>query len=288
MKIAFEGHVPVPHDRLMEQVSLARGLGLPFVREVEPHGRRLAVVGGGPSIVEHVEEIRQFTDVWAINGACGFLRERGIESVLVSLDPIEALAQRVVGARRAILSTRCHPKVFEVLAGCEIQIFDVLQDAVPGAERGVWGSVSTVMSVFDLAPLMGYRDAVFYGCEGSYRETTHAYMNDPECDDYRFVVACGGREYLTAPDLYSQSLQLSKLMRFTHDRFKDRSGGLLSAFIAERMKVEIHKSMEIVPEHDIVMISRKLMAGLTPDNETTAKLQAEAMNNERDLRVAAT
>jgi hypothetical protein len=278
VKIAFEGNVPVPHERLMEQVSHARGLGLPFVREVEPHGRRLAVVGGGPSIVEHVEEIRQFTDVWAINGACGFLRARGIESTLVSLDPIEALAERVLGARKAILSTRCHPKVFETLAGCEIQLFDVLQDAVPGSERGVWGSVSTVLSVFDLAPLMGYRDAVFYGCEGSYAVSTHAYMNDPECDDYRFVVACGGREYLTAPDLYMQTMQLSKLLRFTHDRFKEKSGGLLRAFIAERMKVEIHKSMEIVPEHDIVMVSRKLLAGLTPDNEASAAVKREALD----------
>lgn len=262
MKITFVGQFPIPHDELLQNIAAAKGRGLPYVREAKPHGRRLAVVGGGPSIVRHLHEIRSYTDIWAINGACGFLREHGIESTLFSVDPTELLTERVRGARRAILASRCHLRVFEALKGCDIQLFDILQDAV--GERGFWGSVSSVMTVFDLAPYMGYRDADFYGCEGSYSEGTHAYMNDKDISEYAFYVECGGQEYLTGPDLYQQTRELSKLLRFTHDRFKDKSGGLLTAMIAQRMKYEIHESMEIEPDHDITRISTKLKEGLKP------------------------
>lgn len=269
-KITFNGHYPIPHEQLLEQIAHARGLGFPFVREAEPHDRTLAIAGGGPSIVSHLQELRFFAsvssvnDLWAINGACGFLRERGIESTLFALDPVDWLASRVKGAKKAILATRCHPSVFETLKDCDITLFDIAQDTEKG--EGIWGSVSAVLSVFSLAPFLGYRRVIFYGCEGSFEKDSHAYMNEADCFDYRFVVSVGGREYITAPDMYAQSIELSKLLRFTKGHFEERSGGLLRAFLAERMK-HPPDALEIEPEHDIVKVSRALLAGLVPMKE---------------------
>lgn len=275
MKLTFQGHFPISHEALLSQIASAKGRGIPYVREVSPHGRRLAVIGGGPSIVTHLEEIRGFADIWAINGACRWLRERGVDSTLFALDPCDFLAPRIAGAKKALLAARCHPQVFETLKDAEIQLFDIIQDGEGGS--GFWGSISAVMLTFHLATFLGYRDVVYYGCEGSYDEASHAYMDDPECSDYKFVVTCGGREFITAPDLYMQSLELSKLLRFTYGKFVEKSGGLLRAFIEERLKHEIHKSMEIEPEHDIVKVSRKLLATLTPVNARSAELQKTAL-----------
>jgi hypothetical protein len=247
-KIVFEGSVPVSHEDLLAQVAHAKSLGYPEVREQEPHGRRLAVVGGGPSIVERLDEIREFADIWAINGACGFLGERGIESTLLTLDPCDFLAPRVVGAKKALLATRCHPDVYRALEGADITVFDAVNDT----ENGLWASCSSVTVAFHLATLLGYRQTVFYGCEGSYSDKTHAYMDEQELQDYRFIVECGGKQYVTAPDLYMLTMQMAVFFRLAiNNSFTERCGGLLRALIAN-------------PEHEIVKVSRQLAASLKP------------------------
>lgn len=247
-KIAFEGHVPVTPDELMQHVMHAKSLGYPEVSAQESHGRRLAVVGGGPSIVDHLDEIREFSDIWAINGACGFLREHGIESTLLTLDPVDFLAPRVAGAKKALLATRCHPDVFKTLEGADITVFDAVNDT----QNGMWASCSTVTVVFQLATVLGYRKSVFYGCEGSYNEKTHAYMDEGVLQDYRFLVECGGELYLTAPDLYMLTQQMAPFFRRAiNDSFTERSGGLLRALIKNE-------------KHEIVRVSPALLAGLKP------------------------
>lgn len=248
MRIEFDGKIPVAHDDLMRQVAHAKTLGYPEVRAVPPHGRTLAVVGGGPSIVDRLDEIRGYADIWAINGACRFLREHSIDSTLLTLDPCDFLAPRISGATKALLATRCHPDVFSVLEGADITVFDAVNDT----ENGLWASCSSVTVAFHLAAVLGYRKTVFFGCEGSFTDQSHAYMDDAELQDLRFVVQCGGRQYVTAPDLYMLTRQLAPFFRRSiNESFIERSGGLLRALIENE-------------EHDIVKISPSMMAALKP------------------------
>lgn len=248
MRINFEGVMPVAHEELLKHIAYGRSLGYPEVREAEPHGRRLAVVGGGPSISEHLDEIREFTDIWAINGACRFLRERGIDSTLLALDPCDFLAPRVSGAKKALLATRCHPEVFKALEGADITVFEAAGDA----ENGMWASCAAATVAFHMGTTLGYRKMVFFGCEGSFSEggDSHAYMDEAELQDYRFVVECGGKRYVTAPDIYMLTQQMAVFFRLSiNGSFTERSGGLLRALIEN-------------DEHDIVEVSSKLASEL--------------------------
>lgn len=250
-KISFEGVVAVAHEDLVKHIALTKLRGLPHIEEIEPHGRTLAIVGGGPSIANQIDELRDYSDIWAINGACGWLRDQGIDSTLLTLDPCDFLAPRVAGAKKALLASRCHPAVFEALSDCDITLFDVMQDTVDGV-GGIWASVSTACLVFHLATVLGFRKTVFYGCESSYTDSTHAYMDEDELQQFKFVVACGGAEYLTAPDLYCQAMQMAPFFkRAVNDSFSERSGGLLRALVAN-------------DDHDIVKVSKALLAGLKP------------------------
>lgn len=244
--IEFVGNAPLDNDALLANVRHAKSLGLPRVRDEYPHGRRLAVVGGGPSIVGALPEIRKYSDIWAINGACGYLREHGIDSTLLTIDPVDFLAPRVAGAKKALLATRCHPKVYAVLKDCDIQTFDVTTDS----DEGLWATCGTVTVSFPLALKLGYSKVDFFGCEGSFAEVTHAYMDEAELQDVRFVVECDGVRYHTAPDLYLVTKSMADILRqVIPDSFRERSGGLLRALVKN-------------PAHQIVQISAQLEANL--------------------------
>lgn len=252
-KINFTAGLPVTHDVLERNIAHAKSLGLPYVdkppvKAIKFHGRRLAVVGGGHSVENCLDDLRVWDgDIWAINGACSYLRAHGIESTLLTLDPLPVLAEKCRGAKKALLCSRCDPALFAALDGADVQLFDLVNDT---PERGVWASCATVMCAFDLATDLGYRDIVFFGCEGSYEGTTHAYMDDPQA--LRFFVECDGQEYQTLPELYVLTEQLAEMLRTFPKHFTERSGGLLRAMVKNK-------------EHDITKVSRALMNGLVWD-----------------------
>ena len=111
--------------------------------------------------------------------------------------------------------------------------------------------------------MQGYRQTVFFGCEGSFSERSHAYMDEQELQDFRFIVQCGGKQYLTAPDLYMLTTQMAALLRLSiNDAFTERSGGLLRALIA-------------CPDHEIVKVSRALFDSLKPKESKHAETASQ-------------
>lgn len=264
--IVFRGEPPVPHEGMMRNVRHAHGLGLPRAVQQPEHYRPLAVVGGGPSISEHLAELKAWPgDVWAINGACGFLRKAGIDSVMVACDPHEIVAKWAAGVKRAMLCSRCDPAAFEVLKDAEVTVFDLAQDDPEGI---VCGS-STATGCFHLGVRLGYRRIVFFGCESSYpKGSTHAYQH--EAREHELAVECGGVEYRTAPDYYEQAKELAAILRKFPMYFSEKSGGLLRAMVEHE-------------KHDITKVSPRLLASLTPDNEESARLQREALREHLQL-----
>lgn len=175
---------------------------------------RLAVVGGGHSVVGHVEELRAWQgDIWAINGAWRWCRESGINAMFFSVDPKPELAPLVGG--RAVLAPHCDPEAFKAA--------DEAYRA-PGPLPGPTSAVAaTAVSVAS-----GYDGATFYGCEGSYGETTHVYQDEPVNDLVR--VECGG-SWLTKLELILQTEQLASVIKRFPERYAERSGGFLAALI---------------------------------------------------------
>ena len=120
--MTFTGEPPVAHEEILRNIAHARGLGLPEPVEVASHDRSLAVVGGGPSIKDFLDEIRAHDEIWAINGACSYLRSQGIESVFFALDPHPIVTKWAEGAKQALLVERCDPSTFEVLKDADVKV----------------------------------------------------------------------------------------------------------------------------------------------------------------------
>lgn len=183
-------------------------------------GGQLAIVGGGPSIEDHVFDLRTYEcrgdDVWSINGAWEWCNHKGVRAFFYSADAGENIALLCAGSR-AVLADHCAPSAF--VAAKTVR-------RLPGPHQGPTSATASLIS----AVKAGYRKITYFGCESSYSGETHAY-EDKSSDNW-LVVRVNGHEYKTTLTLLAQAEIMSKVMRQHPETFDEKSGGLLRAMIA--------------------------------------------------------
>jgi hypothetical protein len=207
-------------------LAYAGTLGLPPVSQ-EPRVGPLALVGGGPSVREHVAGLQSWPgDVWAINGAWRWSKDRGIDATFFTVDPTDLVVPFVPGVERAILCNSCDPALFKALAQADVQMFSYDMFAKYQAVS------SSVVCAVLVAMEMGYRSVVIFGCESSYGETTHAYVDEPKPNLMK--VQCGEEFFFTEPWLALQAAELATMCREFPEFVTERCGGFLRALVKHR------------------------------------------------------
>lgn len=199
---------------------------VPLLKAAPPHGIPLAVVGGGASALEQLNDLREWPGhIWAINQGATWLASEGrTEGVcMFSVAPTPRIATYLEGVEKAILASQCHPDVFQGLAerGAEVHKFHLFDGCGPGSVN------NTIIP----AAMLGYMDVTFFGCEGSFVGEPYFYRHEfkPE----QMVIRAGGRDYTISTDLFVITQQLVTTMTEMPGRFKERSGGLLRAMIED-------------------------------------------------------
>lgn len=189
-------------------------------------GVPLAIVGGGPSVVEHLEELRHWPgEIWSVNWTCQWLSDNGIASKMVTVDSSIKFISRPALCTGAVFSSCIDPAIFAEFKADKC--FDLVEDA-PG---GVVGGSSTACRIPVFAVQQGYSEIHFFGCEGSFSEgQTHINRNETEFVNY-IKVKAGDDVYLSRDDLYLQCECLADIMTEFPHVFINRSGGLLQGMI---------------------------------------------------------
>lgn len=218
-QISFQGVGCLPAETLELHAAYSKSLNLP---QPKATAEKLAVVGGGASVKDHIDELKNWDgEIWAINGAARWCHLQGIKASLFSITPVAPEPWTLVGIKRAILSYECDPSLFDALVGhAEVYAFD----------RDGHGPTSPC-AVPALMMKAGFKEVSFFGCEACYGEETHAYQNIPSAED--MIVAIGGTAYRTNAGYFMQTQILAKLIGAIPEILKDRSGGMLSALIAD-------------------------------------------------------
>lgn len=201
---------------------------------------RLAVVGSGPSVRDYLDELWDFEgDIWAVNGAYGFLLEHGIiPDAFVGLDPLPGLAEYVACARKETthyLSGMCDPAVFDALKDFHVVLWFPAQKNVrfrPGTYL-VPGGTTCLTRMPALAKMLGWRDVTIYGADSSYAEDRYAYRCGTYGEDSKAEVNrvfCNGEgPFYTEEALLKQASQFCVLAQTTAIKLQFRCGGLLDA-----------------------------------------------------------
>ena len=215
--------------------------GFPMLAELpEKNTLDLAIVGGGPSSKRSLDELVPWKGhIWALNQGAAWLSKFRTKDVwMFTVDPDEAMATEdmVRGVERAILGSSCHPKLFQLLAGKNIQMFHA-REIVDENYTVLGGGPCSAGRAILQAAHCGYRTVTFFGCEGSFDETTHAYRH--EYRPNQMIVKAGGREYITTPDLYITTQYLADEIRLYPKGLFEKSGGLLRAMLEYRNTWEV-------------------------------------------------
>ena len=255
--IKWTGGPPVTPEEIDSQIVQARALDLPTIKSrvdaVPDNGRKLAIVGGGPSINVHIDTLKDWDgDIWTINGAYHWAAGRGIETTFIACDPHIIVADWAKNVKKALVTTRCHGKVFEVLKANDatVKMFEL------DGENRIMGGSSTATISAHIAICEGYKDVTYFGIESSYQPGwSHAFMHERR--DHELIVEAAGEQFYTAPDYLIQALEMSQFLRVS--TFKEESGGLLRALIKDS-------------GFRIIWVSEGLYKILTPINGETAEL----------------
>ena len=234
-RINFVSEGLVSDARILENVSLCKMSGVPYVSPRAPHGKPLAIVGGGVSTKMHMDELKAWPgDIWAINGTCSWLADFGIESTLLTVDPDSYdnhkafVADMVRKVEKGMLATCCSPELFAMLRDKDIEVFHVHGPEDEGLN--INGGTTSACRAHLLALATGYHDISYFGCEGSWEldSVTHVNKDEPQL---AMIIHAGGKAYVTNPQLMIQCENLAAIIKGFPNVFKDRSGGLLGAMI---------------------------------------------------------
>jgi hypothetical protein len=185
-----------------------------------------AVVGGGMSTKDKVEELRIFEgDIYAINDVGKFLSDNGIPSILFAIDSTWHPFEVGPLVKGALLSSMCNRKQFNLFDKKNIEVFDQLGDE----QWYMYGPTAATHAAWVLLK-MGYKEIYYYGCDSSFAKSeTHVYGRQGQAMTERLVVLAGGEEYQTNTYLLPQTIFLNEQIKKYPNNLFDRSGGLLTA-----------------------------------------------------------
>lgn len=239
MKIDWKFIAPkdASHQRRNALANAKRGAPLGTGWHVR---KRLAVVGGAPSLRRHLDELKEFQgEIWAINGAWRVLAEAGIECALFTIDCDDVVVPEIAkGAKRAVLATSVDPATFDALDDkAQIEVFEL------GADKVTHGP--TTATAAPMAAIQrGHKEVHFYACGGAFeKDATHAYDN--VTSEHQLSVECGGEVFRTDAPMLAQSAFLAEIIRNAPAVFYEHSGGLLHAMVS-------------TPDYDIVAATQDI------------------------------
>lgn len=226
-------------DRQANAVVI-KALGLPK----HQGAGRLAIVGGGLSINEHVEELKNWPGtIWAVNGAINWCMDHGIDAWFYTADstPPSNWAYDLSRAKRGVLVPDCSLEMVWLLQdhGAHVELTGDIQSGPTSANASDYLSIEA-----------GYDNVTYFGCEGSFdRVETHAFASAPIGD--WMIIEIGGEYFRTKAEFISQAIMLCNTINAFPGVYSEKSGGMLRAMLKHG------------PDYDVQMVSNTLYAKLT-------------------------
>lgn len=190
----------------------------------EEHDRHVAIIGGGPSVVDYLDEIRWRKsigqEIWVLNNAHRALGDIAPDKQIVLDARPETAAFLIDDAGEFLVASQCHPSVFDALAFDAVTLWhvntpgmeDLLEDEKARVTCLIGGGTTVGMNAIALACLRGYRKIHLYGFDSSFRDDAHhAYPQALNDADPKNDVLYGDKSYVCAPWMVGQAQEFMEM-----------------------------------------------------------------------------
>ncbi len=198
---------------------------LPWFVGAVPHKGTAVIVGGAPSLKDHIKAIKAHRQrgakIIALNNAAAYLNWHGI--VPDTLFVCDARPENVVfvraEAKRYVLASQCDGALFDELEGKDVHVVHL---AICEEMRSILapydndkpivliGGGSTVgLRAMNLVIFCGYKKLHVYGMDSSFADTGEHHAYDQALNDHdktvEVMIPATGKRYLCAPWMVRQT-----------------------------------------------------------------------------------
>ena len=223
--MVWDGHAPADlevvcntdQEKIAANIQSACKRDLPWLPLKAAHEGEIAIVAGGPSLPQYLDELKG-KKIVAVNGAHDYLLSKGIAPdvhLIIDARP-ENAAFITTPAKEYWLASQCDPAVFDKAKNVTVvhmNTADVL-DSIPMSMKPInlISSGSTVgLAGMAIAYCLGYRKLYVYGMDSSYDSARHAYPQSLNDEDRAIEAIVGGRTFKCAPWMIAQAQQFQTL-----------------------------------------------------------------------------
>lgn len=208
-------------------------------QQVMPHETNdidVMILGGGPSLDQHEQKIRELradgVKLIALNGAYQWCLDRGITpsaQVIVDARPLNArFTRNVVDGCKYLIASQCDPAVLEGLPRDRTYLwhtsaedFKEILDAAYPVWFGIPGGSTVLLRAIPLMRMLGYRKFHLFGCDSCVVSDKHHAYQQPENDGVPvFDVIVGGRTFKCHPWMATQAQEFVDLIKVFGDEIE--------------------------------------------------------------------
>ncbi len=212
-------------EKLLTNVRSSSNRNLEWFDLADEHDGHLAIIGGGPSLVDSIEEIKWRQSIgqhiWALNNSGKFLEKHCIKTdVQIILDARPENASFISKADKYYIASQAAPEVFDALSEKSVTLWHInspgMAELLQNAEKPAYmvGAGTTVgINSIALAFLKGYRKIHLYGFDSSYRDVEHHAYSQTINDAEKVAPALyGDKEYICANWMIGQAQEFMDLV----------------------------------------------------------------------------
>lgn len=225
-----------PPSHIEKNIRHAASLDLPWLDAVDKHNGTALIVGGGPSLLDDIEEIRCRQQngeiIFAVNGVFNELLNHGIKSDYHVMADARAENSSFLPIEKplkgSLYASQCHENLFSegvtIWHPYHIGIREII-----GTEKNyalVGGGPTVGLQSMVIAYLKGYRALHIFGMDSSYKDGEgHAYKQELNDGERLLEVPIEDKIFIVAPWMASQV-----------DEFKDTATNL----VHEGCEIAVH------------------------------------------------
>ena len=192
-------------DVLLGNVQRSVKRSLPWFDFDESHQGSVCLVGGGPSLVDTIDQLKarhqNGAKVWAMNGSYDHLQSQGIvPDVMVMLDARPENVRFVQNPQQSTtfyITSQCDDAVFDALEGYKVVlvhantpgVYELLEHEKARPVHLMGGFTTVGILSLILAKLQGFQRIFMFGMDSSYRNGEHHAYKQESNDAERVIDA---------------------------------------------------------------------------------------------------